>query len=268
MTHVLTSFDQRTNIGVGLSLRRVGRVFDPDVAALSEVDLDVVAGQFVAILGPSGCGKSTLLRLVAGLDRPTSGHIQVGAGSTPSTGDAGRAELAYVFQDPHLMPWRTVLRNVALPLELHGIRRRARRQAAGRAIDRVGLSDAATRYPAQLSGGMRMRVSLARALVTRPQLLLLDEPFAALDELTRQKLDEQLHQLWRQSGMTVLFVTHSVMEAAFLAQRAVVLSRRPGHVVFDRPLDLPESRTAALRSDPDFLRQCALLYAALERGSA
>jgi NitT/TauT family transport system ATP-binding protein len=232
------------------------------------VDLDVAPGELLAVLGPSGCGKSTLLRLVAGLDRPTRGRIQVVSAGDAVSDIPIRHAVAYVFQDPHLMPWRNVLRNVAMPLELRGIDRRARRLAAWRAIEQVGLNDAASRYPAQLSGGMRMRVSLARALVTRPRLLLLDEPFAALDELTRQKLDEQLHQLWRQAQMTVLFVTHSVSEAAFLAQRAVVLSRRPGRVVLDHTLDLPPQRTGMLRTDDTFARQCRLLYQALERGSA
>jgi NitT/TauT family transport system ATP-binding protein len=174
--------------------------------------------------------------------------------------------IAYVFQDAHLLPWRNLLHNVALPLELRGVPRAARLQRAGVLIDQVGLGDAADRYPSQLSGGMRMRASLARALVTEPDLLLLDEPFAALDEITRQQLDQQLHRLWRERGMTVLFVTHSIVEATFLAQRAIVLSRRPGRIVLDHTLTLPPERDAPLRTDPEFSREMRILFEALERG--
>jgi NitT/TauT family transport system ATP-binding protein len=235
----------------------VRRVFDPDVVAVDAIDLQIAAGEFVAILGPSGSGKSTLLRMIAGLDRPTTGTIEL-----------DRHGIAYVFQDAHLLPWRTVLRNAALPLELMGVEKRQRREAAEAALQQVGLADAMGRYPAQLSGGMKMRVSLARALVTQPKLLLLDEPFAALDEITRQKLDEQLRTLWAAHGMTVLFVTHSTNEAAFLADRAVVLTRRPGRIVDDIRIDLPAQRTAPLRADPRFAAVTRLIYQALERGGA
>jgi NitT/TauT family transport system ATP-binding protein len=168
-----------------------------------------------------------------------------------------------VFQDAHLLPWRNVLAKVMLPLELRG---GVSRQRAIDAIEQVGLSDAIERYPAELSGGMRMRVSLARALVTDPQLLLLDEPFAALDEITRQQLDDQLRELWQRRKMTVIFVTHSIMEATYLAQRAIVVTRRPARLVVDHPLDLPEKRTAALRGEPAFAREMAKLFEALHRG--
>jgi len=238
----------------------VSRIFPGNVRALDNLSLSVQAGEFLAILGPSGCGKSTLLRLIAGLDRPSSGIV---------SGAADRArKIAYVFQDAHLLPWRNVIRNVLLPLELAGTNRGEQRDRAMAAIEQVGLSDAATRYPAQLSGGMRMRVSLARAMVTEPELLLLDEPFAALDEITRQRLDEQLRQLWQSRGMTVLFVTHSTAEAVFLAERAVVMSGRPGRVVLDRPVELPAIRKAALRATPEFAAQTRDLYSALETGSA
>ena len=241
----------------------VRRVFDSGVVALDGIDLDVPLGEFIAILGPSGCGKSTLLRLIAGLDRPQAGAVELhGAGAVR------RPDIAYVFQDAHLLPWRTVLRNVALPLELMGVDPARRAGAARAAVERVGLADAIERYPAQLSGGMRMRVSLARALVTRPKLLLLDEPFAALDEITRHHLDEQLRQLWLAEGMTVVFVTHSTSEAAFLAERAVVMSRRPGRVVEDRRIVLPAERTSATRGTPAFAEETRVLYAALERGGA
>jgi NitT/TauT family transport system ATP-binding protein len=240
---------------LSIELRNIGRVFPGGVAALDGIDLTIESGEFLAILGPSGCGKSTLLRLIAGLDSPTSGSIHYTA-----------AELAYVFQDAHLLPWRNVLRNVELPLELRGVNRTERRDRAMRVIEQVGLSDAINRYPAQLSGGMRMRVSLARALITDPKLLLLDEPFAALDEITRQRLDEQLRELWIERNITTIFVTHSTAEAAFLAERAVVLSPRPGRIILDTPIELPRQRPGSLRGTAKFAGQTRLLYEALERG--
>jgi NitT/TauT family transport system ATP-binding protein len=258
----------RGTTGIAVDLEGVGRVFDGDVVAVEQVDLHVDPGQFLAVLGPSGCGKSSLLRMIAGLDQPSRGTIVRGAAARRAAQHApiAQAPIAYVFQDAHLLPWRTVLHNVALPLELTGVARAPRLEAAQAAIEQVGLGDAIGRYPAQLSGGMRMRASLARALVTSPDLLLLDEPFAALDEITRQQLDEQLHRLWRDRGMTVIFVTHSIVEAAFLAQRAVVLSRRPARVVLDHALALPAERAASLRTDPIFSREMRVLFDALEHG--
>jgi NitT/TauT family transport system ATP-binding protein len=259
---------EQSKTGVSVELRGVRRVFPGPVPAVDSVDLHIEPGEFVALLGPSGCGKSTLLRMIAGLDQPDEGTIQVGP-SPHLTSSEHANTTAYVFQDAHLLPWRNVLRNVELPLELMGMARRERGLAAERALDQVGLSDAVMRYPAQLSGGMRMRVSLARALVTDPSLLLLDEPFAALDEITRHQLDEQLHHLWRTRRMTVIFVTHSIVEAAFLAQRAVVLTRRPARVVLDHKLDLPEQRTSDLRGEASFAAQNrVLLHALIEGGRA
>jgi NitT/TauT family transport system ATP-binding protein len=246
-----------------IRLRSVRRVFPGGVEALAGLDLDVAAGELVALLGPSGCGKSTLLRLVAGLDRPQGGEVAVGG-----RGAAAHPGVSYVFQDAHLLPWRTVLANVALPLELAGVPRDARTAAARTAIAQVGLADAATRLPAALSGGMRMRVSIARALVTGPRVLLLDEPFAALDELTRHRLDEQLRELWLASGMTVLFVTHSIGEAAFLAERVIVLSPRPARVHAEVRVGLPERRDALLRTAPEFVELTRTLGAALAAGGA
>lgn len=246
--------------GMSVDLRGIRRIFPGPVTALDGVDLRVAPGEFVAILGPSGCGKSTLLRIIAGLDKPDSGSIQT------ASDDIGHRSIGYVFQDAYLLPWRNALSNVALPLELNGVPRAERLAAAAQAIERVELADATTRYPAELSGGMRMRVSLARALVTSPSLLLLDEPFAALDEITRQQLDEQLQQLWYERRMTVIFVTHSIIEAAFLAQRAVVLTRRPARVILDHSFALPERRTAALRTDAHFAQQMRIVFEALERG--
>jgi NitT/TauT family transport system ATP-binding protein len=260
-------------------------VYDNGLVALDGVSLDVAPGEFVAVLGPSGSGKSTLLRLIAGLDRPQEGSVSLlslpaGAGRgegarsveplplnyrsltlTRSHGDRDH-ELAYVFQDAHLLPWRNVLDNVALPLELRGVSRVARRDAAAAALELVRVPPRL--YPAQLSGGMRMRASLARALVTRPKLLLLDEPFAALDEITRQRLDEYLRELWAGGGFTVLFVTHSISEAVFLADRAVVLSRRPARVILDRRIGLPGRRTQDLRTTAEFAREQQALFEALK----
>jgi NitT/TauT family transport system ATP-binding protein len=245
-----------------VQLRGVRRAFrstaEGQVEAVADVSFAIGSGEFVALLGPSGSGKSTLLRLIAGLDRPDAGTIELGGAQT-----SGRPEIGFVFQDAHLLPWRDVLENVALPLELLGWQSGARRDAARDAIARVGLADAIRRFPAQLSGGMRMRASLARALVTRPRLLLLDEPFAALDEITRQQLDEDLRALWAQAGITVLFVTHSIAEAVFLAERAIVLTGRPARVALDRAVDLPAERTIALRSDARFGRELGALHEAL-----
>lgn len=221
------------------------------------MDLRIAAGEFLAILGPSGCGKSTLLRLIARLAEPDGGRIVVDP-------DADRFQTAFVFQDAQLLPWRTVLDNAALPLELMGAGREERHEKARTALDQVGLREAEDRYPAQLSGGMRMRVSLARALVTEPRLLLLDEPFAALDEITRFRLDVQLRELWLRRGITVIFVTHSISEAAFLADRAVVLSRRRGHIKLDRRLELPAERDNDLRTDARLAKEMKILLGTME----
>jgi NitT/TauT family transport system ATP-binding protein len=247
----------RYHASARMRLLRLHKIFDSNVVAIDDLSLTIQPGEFVAILGPSGCGKTTLLRIIAGLDRPSSGSIEMDEG-----------KIAYVFQDAHLLPWRNVLRNVALPLELMGVPRAQHLAAAREAIAQVGLADAIRRYPAQLSGGMKMRVSLARALVTNPKFLLLDEPFAALDEITRQKLDEQLRHLWLHHRMTVIFVTHSTAEATFLADRAVVLSSRPARLVEDLKVGLPADRIASLRSEPAFAATTRLIYSALERGGA
>jgi NitT/TauT family transport system ATP-binding protein len=233
---------------------------------LRGIDVDLQAGSFVALLGPSGCGKSTLLRFISGLESPSSGSILLSPGGEALTSQAhAAAKLAFVFQDAQLLPWRTVIDNVALPLELQGLSRAEARRRARGPLSEVELSDVHERFPDQLSGGMRMRVSIARALVTEPELLLLDEPFAALDELTRQRLDERLRRLWLARRMTVIFVTHALSEAAFLAERALVMSRRPGRIVLDHRLDLPLDRSVELRTLPAFVEQTAILYRALEQ---
>ena len=239
---------------VALRLERVRRAFENRVV-IEGMDLHIDAGEFLAVLGPSGCGKSTLLRMIARLSGPDSGRIVV----EPEHFQAG-----FVFQDAHLLPWRTVLDNTVLPLELLGAVQPERYAKARAALAQVGLADAVELYPAQLSGGMRMRVSLARALVTEPRLLLMDEPFAALDEITRFNLEVQLRELWQRQGMTVIFVTHSISEAAFLANRAVVLARRGGRIRLDRRIDLPRERGNDLRSDPRMGHEMKLLMAAME----
>ncbi len=243
--------------GVAVQLERVRRVFNNTNIVIAGMDLGIDAGEFLAVLGPSGCGKSTLLRMIARLADPDSGRIHMAP-------DEQRFQTAFVFQDANLLPWRNVLDNAALPLELMGEAKAKREEKARAALQQVGLDDALDRYPAQLSGGMRMRVSLARALVTEPRLLLLDEPFAALDEITRFHLDVQLRELWQRRGMTVIFVTHSVSEAAFLANRAVVLARRGGAIRLDRTLELPAARNNELRGDPRLGKEMRLLLGAIE----
>jgi NitT/TauT family transport system ATP-binding protein len=243
--------------GVVVQLEQVRRVFNDRQVVIAGMDLRIDSGEFLAVLGPSGCGKSTLLRMIARLAEPDSGRIRI------EPNDA-RFQTAFVFQDANLLPWRNVLNNAALPLELMGESKAKREEKARAVLDQVGLLDALDRYPAQLSGGMRMRVSMARALVTEPRLLLLDEPFAALDEITRFHLDVQLRELWRRRGMTVIFVTHSVSEAAFLANRAVVMGRGGGAIRLDRTLQLPAVRDYELRGDPRLGQEMRLLLGAIE----
>lgn len=212
------------------------------------MSLEIAAGEFVAILGPSGCGKSTLLRMIARLIEPTAGNIAI----QPEE----RFQTAFVFQDAHLLPWRTVLDNTALPLELMGVPQAERHATARAALDQVSLFEAEDRYPAQLSGGMRMRVSLARALVTQPRLLLLDEPFAALDEITRHRLNDDLLELWQRTGVTVVFVTHSVFESVFLSQRIALMTARPGRIASQLSIAVPYPRDAAFRTSAEYAAYC------------
>jgi NitT/TauT family transport system ATP-binding protein len=231
----------------------VSKVFgqgDRGVTALESVDLTVAAGEFVSLIGPSGCGKSTLLRLVADLVEPTGGGIRV-FGKTAH--DARRdQDYGIAFQAAGLLPWRTVSANIELPLELHGVGRAERRQRARELLELVGLADFAKSRPDQLSGGMQQRVAIARALAERPRLLLMDEPFGALDEMTRERMQAELVRLRDETGAAVVFVTHSIPEAVFLSDRVVVMSPRPGRITGIVDVDLPQPRTARTREEPRF----------------
>jgi NitT/TauT family transport system ATP-binding protein len=241
----------------------VAKRFASGLLALDGVDLTVRAGEFFSLLGPSGCGKSTLLRIIAGLSEPTSGRcdLRLGAGAPGSANEAGR--IGFVFQDPTLMPWSTVARNVELPFRIARRVGAAERDRVAAALRAVGLAGFERAYPRQLSGGMRMRVSIARALVTEPDLLLLDEPFAALDEITRHALNDDLLRLWEMHRPTVLFVTHSVFESVYLSTRIAVMRPRPGRIVADLPVNLPPRRGLALRTSAEYAAMCTAVSAAL-----
>ena len=232
-----------------IEVDRVKKMYSSGTVALADITFQVQPGQFVCLVGPSGCGKSTLLRVIAGLGSITSGTVLV-KGMPAMQARRGLAETAFVFQDPTLMPWRNVLANVELPLELRGDPRAERRLAAEQALELVGLSGVAKTYPRELSGGMRMRVSLARALAARPRLLLMDEPFGALDEITRQHLNGELLRICAVAGWTVVFVTHNVFEAVYLSNRILVMSRQPGRIVAEVPVDLPYPRVPEVRASP------------------
>ncbi|OYU98074.1 MAG: nitrate/sulfonate/bicarbonate ABC transporter ATP-binding protein [Burkholderiales bacterium PBB5] len=259
------SVPPRAAPATSMVLTQVQRRFANGVQALSGVSLAVAPGEFVALLGPSGCGKSTVLRLVAGLDQADAGTVQ--APALQASGGAGGGT-AFVFQEPTLMPWATVADNVYLPLRLQGRRRADVAALLDQVLARVGLSEFAQAYPAQLSGGMKMRASIARALVTQPQVLLMDEPFAALDDITRQRLNADLLQWWQQQRMSTLFVTHSVAEAVFLSQRVLVMAARPGRVVAELAIDQPYPRQNSFRHSPAFAQACQTLGQALEAASA
>jgi NitT/TauT family transport system ATP-binding protein len=233
-----------------VALRGIGKRFAGGLAALAGIDLDVGRGEFVSLLGPSGCGKTTLLRIVAGLAEPSVGERRLALAG-------GKGRIGFVFQDPTLMPWATVLDNVLLPFRLARRVGKVERDRAAAEIAAVGLAGFEQNYPRQLSGGMRMRVSIARALVTDPELLLLDEPFAALDEITRMALNDDLLRLWQRDRPTVLFVTHSVFESVYLSTRIAVITPRPGRIAADLSVDLPQPRQRALRTAPDYAAICA-----------
>ncbi|MCU1503276.1 MAG: transporter ATP-binding protein [Ilumatobacteraceae bacterium] len=230
----------------------VSMVFPDGTHALSETTFDVRPGEFVTVVGPSGCGKSTLLRIASGLNDATTGSVEV-----------DRSSLGYVFQDATLLQWRTVQRNVELLAELEGVPRRERARRAGDAIDLVGLRGAERQYPKQLSGGMKMRASLARSLVLEPSVFLFDEPFGAVDEITRERLNDEVISLFQRKGFAGLFITHSITEAVFLSTRVLVMSARPGHIVGDYRVPFDYPRAPELRFEPAFAELCGEVSHAL-----
>jgi NitT/TauT family transport system ATP-binding protein len=242
-----------------VSCRNVSKRFANGTLALEDAALDVEERQFLSLLGPSGCGKSTLLRLIAGLAEPSAGTI---------SWEGGRAGLSFVFQEPTLMPWATALDNVTLPLKLAHVAAGEREVRAQAALAAVGLAGFEKSYPRELSGGMKMRVSIARALVTKPRVLLMDEPFAALDEITRFKLNHDLLDLWQRDRFTVVFVTHSVFESVFLSQRIAVMSPRPGRVLAALDVAEPYPRDPAYRTSPRYNEHCRTVSDALEKAMA
>lgn len=255
----LSGMDSRT-AGLAVNLRGVTKVYDSGVVALGPLDLDVGRGEFVSLLGPSGCGKSTALRLIAGLVAPTSGTVGV---SRPSDEARAAHSIGFVFQEPTLMPWTSVRENVRLPLKLAHAPTDEANARIGEALAQVGLSEFADAFPRELSGGMKMRVSLARALVTDPDILLMDEPFAALDEITRFRLNNDLLSLWRNLRKTIIFVTHSVFESVYLSQRVIVMTSRPGRLSAEFHIDASEPRGEEFRTSADYAGYCRMVSNAL-----
>ena len=246
-----------------IQLRDVTKVYDNGVSALGPLDLNVEAGEFISLVGPSGCGKSTLLRMIAGLSAPTQGVVDVAR----SGQDHSKRNIGFVFQEPTLMPWATVSDNVRLPLKLLHAARDQSEFRVSRALQDVGLAEFAGAYPRELSGGMKMRVSLARALVTDPDILLMDEPFAALDEITRFKLNDDLLTIWHTLRKTIVFVTHSVFESVYLSQRVLVMTSRPGRISQEFRIDSQGGRNADFRTSPDYAAQCRKVSVALAKAS-
>ena len=239
-----------------VALQHVSKTFANGITALEDLNFDVSSGEFLSLLGPSGCGKSTILRIIAGLTAPTTGSV-VWADGLDRTPDIG-----FVFQEPTLMPWAPVADNVSLPLRLSHTDSHATAERVDEVLARVGLTEFKQAYPRELSGGMKMRVSIARALVTRPKLLLMDEPFAALDEITRFKLNNDMRELWHALGTTIVFVTHSVFESVFLSNRIAVMTSRPGRLFCDVNIDAPE-RDERFRTSPEYARYCRQVSEAL-----
>lgn len=243
---VLKSTIQTNTPPTMVSIENVNKIYSSSTIALQNVNLQIREGDFASFVGPSGCGKSTLLRIIAGLGDPTSGNISV-LGTTPEIARQQKGEVAFVFQDATLLPWRNVMANVGLPLELSGVPKKKRIEEGERVLELVGLKDHMKAMPKELSGGMQMRVSIARALIAKPKLLLMDEPFGALDEITRQNLQHELLDIWKQEELTVLFVTHNVLESVYLSNRVVVMTPRPGKIASVVDIDLPYPREDSLR---------------------
>ena len=237
---------------------------DGPVHALSDIDLEINKGDFISLIGPSGCGKTTLLRLIADLEKPTGGMLKVN-GISPEESRLNR-DYGYVFQSPALYPWRTVEGNLKLPLEIMGVEKAEQNKRAREALEMVDLTDFEKKFPWQLSGGMQQRVSIARALTFYPDLLLMDEPFGALDEIVRDQLNEHFHRLWEQTHMTVVFVTHSIPEAAYLSTKIVVMSPRPGKINDIIENTLPEKRSLDIRETQEFLELSQRIRKGLRAG--
>lgn len=251
-----------------MRMQNLGKVYANGTEALHKLYLDVYPGEFVSLLGPSGCGKSTALKIAAGLSEQTAGRVQRPGEDEAKGIRAAAGEIGFVFQEPNLMPWLTVFDNVYLPLKLAGKSRSDARDAVMGILDTVGLGGFHESYPRELSGGMKMRVSIARALVTKPRLLLMDEPFAALDEITRNKISQDLLELWQTTNSTVIFVTHSVFESVFLSNRICVMAARPGRIIGELSVDEPYPRSSAFRLTETYSEHCrqvsALLAEAME----
>jgi len=255
-----------TNSATSLAaLRGVEKTFPNGTQALAGLDLEVRTGEFLSLLGPSGCGKSTALRIVAGLTEPTQGAVEWAA---PAARAQSGSRIGFVFQEPTLMPWTDVFNNVRLPLKLAGTPADKAAARVEAALERVGLQNFRDNYPRELSGGMRMRVSIARALVTEPALLLMDEPFAALDEITRFKLNDDLLAMWQALRTTVVFVTHSVFESVYLSNRIAVMAARPGRVFAELAIDAPYPRDANFRTSAEYAAFCRRTSEALARAMA
>ena len=270
MNAILQSAEPAPTAPIAVELRAATKTYANGLHALDPIDLEVREGEFATLLGPSGCGKSTLLRMVAQLSAPTTGSVALWPGGRDNViaqGEAAKQRLAYVFQTPTLLPWADVERNVSLPLTLARLDSQPAASKVRTALELVGLEEFRTLYPRQLSGGMQMRVSIARALVTEPALLLMDEPFGALDEITRAHLDQEIRDLWARRSLTVLFVTHSIFEAVFLSTRVVVMSARPGRVMGAVEIDEPHPRTDAFRLSERFAALCQRLSSLLLQGS-
>jgi NitT/TauT family transport system ATP-binding protein len=250
-----------------VALRGVGKTFPNGIMALKGFELAVRAGEFVTLLGPSGCGKSTALRIIAGLAEPSAGTVEWAGANRAAHQRRAVRNIGFVFQEPTLMPWATIEANVRLPLRLTGPDADWRERVF-KALDRVALAGVARLYPRELSGGMKMRASIARALVTEPPILLMDEPFAALDEITRFRLNDDLLDLWRTLGKTVVFVTHSVFESVYLSNRIVVMSPRPGRVFRELAIDAPYPRDELFRTSAEYAAWCRLASRALAEASA
>lgn len=247
--------------GALIRLDSVNKRYSNGTVALRDMTLSIEEGEFVSLLGPSGCGKSTVLRMMAGLLSLSSGRIEWPGGGAQ---EAHPRDIGFVFQEPTLMPWASIFDNVYLPLKVAGVRRAAAAEDVKEALAMVGLSRFSEVYPRELSGGMKMRASIARAMVTRPKLLLMDEPFAALDEMTRAKLNDDVLKLWKELGLTVVFVTHNVWESVYLSSRIVVMAARPGRVVDDIRIDGPYPRSDAFRTSPAYADHCVRVSASLK----